>query len=579
MRPRRLLQNIGPFIGHERWRILGLALTALIGATFEAAAFLLVVKVAFLVATGDDRITVGSLSLTPGHALLVVFALVVASLTAGVWNSRISARITSRVIADSRKRLGSAFLKASWDVQSRERQGNLHQILTGHIGQISIAISAISTGLSSASSFLAFTLSGALVSFRSSAFILGGMLLMGLFLQPISKLTKRRAAVVGTASIDYAMRLAQVTSVARELSVFDVRTKAAEDLARGADDVAKATFRTTLIGRLTTNAYKSLMLCLLILGLTVVYLSGTKDVANLGAVVVLLVRAMSYSQGFTGAFQQLSVVTPLLGQALTQEHVYASNVPSYGDKSLAVIGSMTMHDVAFSYDAGAEVLHGITFSVRCGEAVGVVGRSGSGKSTLAQLLLRLRVPSEGGYLVNGQRAEEYSSESWARRVGFVPQEVSLIRGTVAENIRFFRDYLTDDDVVAAAQAAHIHDEILQLPDGYSTLLGSGARDLSGGQRQRIGFARALAARPDVIVLDEPTSALDMHSETLVQQTLRSLKGTITTFIIAHRLSTLADCDKILVLEDGTLTAFGSPSEVANTNEFLQEALRLSRLPG
>jgi ABC-type multidrug transport system fused ATPase/permease subunit len=119
---------------------------------------------------------------------------------------------------------------------------------------------------------------------------------------------------------------------------------------------------------------------------------------------------------------------------------------------------------------------------------------------------------------------------------------------------------------------------MALPEGYDTIIGSGARDLSGGQRQRIGFARALAAHPDVIVLDEPTSALDMHSEALVQRTLRSLKGSITTFIIAHRLSTIADCDKILVLEDGAVAAFGPPSEVARTSGFLQEALRLSRLP-
>jgi ABC-type multidrug transport system fused ATPase/permease subunit len=432
--------------------------------------------------------------------------------------------------------------------------------------------------LSSASSFIAFTISAAIVSLGSFAVIVAAIALMAALLVPVSKLTKRRGAEVGRANIKYATQLAQTTSVASELHVFDVAGPAAKKLADDADTVATTMFRTTLISRLTTNVYKGMMLGLLLLGLTAVYLIGARDIGSLGAVVVLLVRAMSYSQGFTSAFQQLHVVTPMLDQAREQEIEYQENVQVSGDETLPVVGSLAMEDVSFSYDPGAKVLHGITFGVRCGEMVGLVGRSGSGKSTLAQLLLRLRVPDSGSYLVNGKPAQRYTATSWAQHVGLVPQDVVVMHGTVADNIRFFRDELTDDQVMAAAQAAHIHDEIMALPDGYATVIGSGARTLSGGQRQRIGFARALAARPDVIVLDEPTSALDMHSEALIQRTLRSLKGSVTTFIIAHRMSTIADCSKILVLDAGTVAAFDSPSEVAKKNEFLQEALRLSRVP-
>src|SRR5690348_5722648 len=222
MKPRRSLKGLSSYLGHERWPIVGLGLSALVGGIFEAGAFLLVVKVALVVATNDEKIGLGPLSLTPGQALLLTVGMVVLSLAANVLNSRISASITSRVIASSRKRLAAAFLGASWDIQSRERQGNLHQILTGHVSQISTAITNLAIGLSSAASFIAFTVSAAVVSISSFAVIVAAIALMAALLVPISKLTKRRGAAVGRANIEYATQLAQTTSVASELHVFDV---------------------------------------------------------------------------------------------------------------------------------------------------------------------------------------------------------------------------------------------------------------------------------------------------------------------------------------------------------------------
>jgi len=224
-----------------------------------------------------------------------------------------------------------------------------------------------------------------------------------------------------------------------------------------------------------------------------------------------------------------------------------------------------------------EVLTSLDFTVRRGEAIGIVGPSGAGKSTLVKLLLRLHDPESGDLLANGRSARTVRLSDWYRRVGYVPQDVSTFNGSVSENIAFFRPWIMSDQIVTAARRAHLHDEIMALPYGYETLVGERMGRLSGGQRQRLALARALVGDPDVLVLDEPTSALDMQSENLVQQTIEELRGSLTLFVIAHRISTLSSCEKIVVLENGKVTALDSPDRVRETNDFFREATRLARL--
>jgi ABC-type multidrug transport system fused ATPase/permease subunit len=209
--------------------------------------------------------------------------------------------------------------------------------------------------------------------------------------------------------------------------------------------------------------------------------------------------------------------------------------------------------------------------------VGIVGPSGGGKSTLVQVLLGLRSPQRGDYLVNGRPAADHDLATWFGQFVLVPQDNRLLRGTIADNIRFHRPHLDDDAVEQAARAAHLHDDVVALPEGYRTPVGAGATDLSGGQRQRLGLARALAGRPSVLVLDEPTSALDMRSEALVQETLEDLRGRLTMFIVAHRVTTLGRCDRIMVLRGGAIEDFDAPDELLRSNDFFREVHRLSAL--
>ena len=179
-------------------------------------------------------------------------------------------------------------------------------------------------------------------------------------------------------------------------------------------------------------------------------------------------------------------------------------------------------------------------------------------------------------MINGVDARLMRRDQWRRRVAYVPQTPQLLWGTVADNIRFYRPHLSDVQVQVAARRAHIHDEIMSWPAGYDTVVGQRAAAVSGGQRQRLCLARALADGPDVLILDEPTSALDVRSEAAVQDSLESLRGEVLLFLVAHRLTTVSICDRVMVIVDGRLQALDKPAQLLIDNDFYREVNEITR---
>lgn len=241
--------------------------------------------------------------------------------------------------------------------------------------------------------------------------------------------------------------------------------------------------------------------------------------------------------------------------------------------------SIKVNNIQFSYKEGEEVLKDITFEVEAGKVTAIVGPSGSGKTTLFSLLERFYRPQKGSITLGNQSINDFSLQSWRSQIGYVSQESSLISGTIRDNICYgLGREVSDEELKNAARMAYADQFIEELPAGFDTEVGERGIKLSGGQRQRIAIARALLRNPNILMLDEATSSLDSKSEIVVQKALQNLMSGRTTLIIAHRLSTVVDADKILFFEKGRITGSGTHDELFRTHnmyrEFAKQQLRI-----
>jgi ABC-type multidrug transport system fused ATPase/permease subunit len=289
-----------------------------------------------------------------------------------------------------------------------------------------------------------------------------------------------------------------------------------------------------------------------------------------------------YLTKFFGPVQDLSGQSDTIAQtavavqrirAILDSHTMIEERPDATDPP-AFRGQIAFENVAFGYDAETPILRDLSFSVEPGELVGIVGHAGSGKSTAISLIARFYDVDSGTVKIDGVDIRNYKVHGLRSQIGFVLQDTVLFRGTVHDNIAFGRPDATREEVVQSAKLANADEFIVRMPDGYDSLVGERGMTLSGGQRQRIGIARALIRDNPILILDEPTAALDAESEHLVIEALQRLMQGRTVLCIAHRLSTLHDADKIVVIKDGVVAEQGTNHELLALNGLYAEFHRI-----
>ncbi|HYR05693.1 MAG TPA: ABC transporter ATP-binding protein/permease [Gallionella sp.] len=261
--------------------------------------------------------------------------------------------------------------------------------------------------------------------------------------------------------------------------------------------------------------------------------------------------------------------------SLLREHREIADTPDAPALSVGK-AEVRFEQVSFSYAPDRQILFDVSFAIPEGHTVAVVGASGAGKSTLSRLLFRFYDVQQGRILVNGQDIRSVTQSSLRAAIGIVPQDTVLFNDTIYYNIAYGRPAATHQEIIAAAQAAHIHDFIESLPQGYKTRVGERGLKLSGGEKQRVAIARAILKNPAILIFDEATSALDSKSEKAIQAELHAIAQNRTTLIIAHRLSTVVDADQILVMDKGRIVECGSHRELLAQNKLYAQMWSLQK---
>ncbi|AXG14081.1 ABC transporter ATP-binding protein [Intrasporangium calvum] len=572
----------------RRWSVLGglvsrykgrmgiLAAVSFLGALLEASFLVLVTGIAMALVAGDSSVGPYYGWLVPiRHALVGAATVLVVRLGLSLTSVAISARLTADVTGDQRHLLSDAYLQTSWAVQQSEPSGRLQELLTSFVGRVTNTVSTMTSAVTALLSLIAFLGAGLAIDAASTGAVLVTLGLVGGVLTPLRRRIRSLATDSARANVDFASAVSELGALGLEMQTFGVQHRFASRIHRLSHDTTATQQRVQFLTGALAPIYMSMAYAAALAGVALLALMGFGDVAELGAVMLLMLRSLSYGQQLAAASGSIAAAAPFLEAIRSTADRYRAAPAGGGGVVPDAVTPLVGTNVSYAYSLSRPALRGASFRLAKGEIVGVIGPSGAGKSTLAQLLLGLRKPTAGSLSAAGTELGVVNRFWWTRRVSFVPQDAFLFTGTVAENIRFFRDDIGEDDIRRAAAQANVLADIEALPKGLYTHLGERGNQLSGGQRQRITIARALVGDPQFLVLDEPTSALDSRSEALVRQTLASLRGKVTVVVIAHRMSTLDICDRVMVIESGHVTAFDTPEALRESSEFYRNSLTVS----
>lgn len=561
----------------HRWRVGLLSLMSFVGGLVEATFLVVVTRTALAVADGKEQTgLVGGVSVPIAGAIAIACGLVLVRLVLALSTVSVSTTLTTTVGLDVRSQLAKAYLDASWAIQQAQPSGRLQQLVMGSAGQAAGVISSFANVITAALNLTALVAVSIVVDPVATVVVVAALSSLGLVMAPIRRRIRLRARTAAAASMGLGTAVEELGSLGLEMQTFGVKDAFDQRLHELSQREARTRRRAIMLSGWLPVIYSSLAYLALVGGLAVSSLSGVRELSAIGAVMLVMLRSLAYGQQLQVGIGSLMQSLPFLEQADQAAEEYRRSRAAGGAARPADIGAVEFWDVNFGYQPNRPVLQDISFRIEPGEVIGLIGPSGAGKTTLVQLLLGLRQPTHGSVTIGSTDLSTVDRAWWTSRTSFVPQDPLLITGTVAENLRFFRE-IDDHSIQRAARMAHIDDTVRRLPQGYETHVGERGSKLSGGQRQRMSIARALAGAPSLIVLDEPTSSLDVESEALIRATISELHGRVTIVIVAHRLSTLDACDRLMVVDGGRISAFDSPERLRTDSDFYRRTLELSGL--
>jgi ATP-binding cassette subfamily B protein len=565
---RRKVRGLSDLLRPYRGRVIG-AVLSLIVATAASLAPPYLAKLAI-----DDGIVPGD----AGALNLIVAAFILSALVywgATYLQTYLVGWVGQRALQDLRLRIFSHLQGQSIGFFSRNKTGVLISRLTNDIAALDQLVT-----------------DGVVTLFASSLTLVGTIVILLLLDVKLALVTFLALPVLALASIVFRYhatgayrrvreKIANVTAYLQEtlsgvrvIRAFGQETRHVERFAELNDEHREANMRTVYLNA----AYFPAVELLSAVASGAILLYGGYQVLDGNVTIGVLVAFVGYLQSFFDPIQQLSNLYSTYQQgAAALEKIFSllDTQPDMRDRPDAraagrLRGEISFEDVWFSYEEPVErdgdrpatwALKDVSIEVPAGQTLALVGETGAGKSTLAKLVARFYDPQRGTVRIDGHDLRDITQESLRRQLGIVPQEGFLFAGTVRENIAFGRPEATDVEIAAAARAVGAHDFILRLPEGYENDVGERGSRLSAGQRQLVALARALIADPRLLILDEATANVDVHAEAAIEEGLRRLLAGRTAIVIAHRLSTVRNADRIAVLEGGGIVEVGTHDEL------------------
>jgi len=452
--------------------------------------------------------------------------------------------------------------EANWQYLLKQKLGHLETILVTNVQFGSYLLQYISNSLMIMASLIIFLLVAINISWFITliTLVLGGLIFLVFkpFLYKIRNLAREKE------------KINRQTAHHINENILGMKTIKAMSAGGSIIDQAKEYFKklrelvikTSFLSIISDALIQPIGLIFVFIIFAVSYKTSAFNFAALAAILYLIQRIFTYAQQLQLNFYAMTNAASYVDKMLEYRNAVIKNKEiDDGAGNFKFDSSLKFNNVGFYYDNGKNILNNISFTIKKGEMVGLIGPSGGGKTTIVDIILRLFNPTKGEVLLDGKNINEINLHKWRRNIGYVSQDIFIKNDTIANNIKFYNNSISNAEVEKAAKMANIHRFIQSCPEKYETVIGERGLFISAGQRQRIVIARILARQPKILVLDEATSALDNESEVQIQQVIENLKNKVTVLLIAHRLSTVKNCTKLFILQNGVIKEQGSPEKL------------------